>query len=387
MVIQGRQLPGQNPAYRPTDTFPPMVLKPFVNAVRGIVTFALTSCSPLSLPMVSPQTGSAPHIPVMLPEVLQTLAPMAGETIVDGTFGAGGYTQAILAQADCRVVAFDRDPSAVRRAREMAQSYGSRLSVIEQRFGNMAAALHELGVPSVDGIVLDIGVSSMQIDDASRGFSFLRDGPLDMRMSAQGVSAADIVNALSKEDLANVIFLLGEERRSRAIAGSIVEQRKDNPLRTTFDLVRAVERVTGHQRATDKIHPATRTFQALRIFANAELEELSAVLHAAEELLVPGGRLVVVTFHSLEDRVVKRFLALRSGKRAGASRHLPDTKDDIEPSFQIDGKPHLEASSSEIAVNPRSRSATLRHAVRTTAPAWPATSVDLGVPLLPARPR
>ena len=214
----------------------------------------------------------------------------------------------------------------------------------------------------------------------SRGFSFLRDGPLDMRMSGSGMSAADVVNALSKDDLANVIFLLGEERRSRAIAGAIVAQRVNAPLRTTFDLVRAVERVTGPQRGKDKAHPATRTFQALRIHVNAELEELATALHEAERLLVPGGRLVVVTFHSLEDRIVKRFLTQRSGRAASGSRHIPETSSGPAPSFELLFNGHRDASAREISINPRARSAKLRAARRTHAPAWPASFAELGVP-------
>ena len=321
----------------------------------------------------------------MLPEVLRSLAPIAGEVYVDGTFGAGGYTSSILEAADCRVIAFDRDPSAIARGQQLASKHDGRLTLIEDRFSNMPDALGELGVERVNGIVLDIGVSSMQIDEAERGFSFLRDGPLDMRMSGHGISAADVVNALSQEHLANVIFVLGEERRSRAIAGAIVKQRIDTPLKTTFDLVRAVERVTGRQRATDKVHPATRTFQALRIYVNAELEELSAVLHDAEHLLVPGGRLVVVTFHSLEDRIVKRFFTQRSGKTAGPSRHLPDAPQGLAPTFEIIGKPHLEASEDEVSSNPRARSAKLRSALRTSAPEWPASEREVVAPVISRR--
>jgi 16S rRNA (cytosine1402-N4)-methyltransferase len=304
----------------------------------------------------------------MLAEVLAALQPAAGETYVDGTFGAGGYTSAILEAAECQVVALDRDPAAIAGGEGLKQRFGDRLRLALANFSAMGEVCRRFGITSVDGVVLDIGVSSMQIDEAARGFSFLRDGPLDMRMSGQGLSAAEVVNELSKDELANVIFLLGEERRSRAIAGAIVAQRAVAPLKTTFDLVRAVERATGPQRGKDKVHPATRTFQALRIHVNAELEELAKALHEAERLLVLGGRLVVVTFHSLEDRIVKRFLTERSGRAPSGSRHMPEQLAAGAPSFVLSFSGHRHANAEEIAANPRSRSAKLRAARRTDAP-------------------
>ena len=260
--------------------------------------------------MAAQENINPPHVPVMLPEVLSALAPRDGGLYVDGTFGAGGYSRAVLAAADCRVIAIDRDPSAIRAGQAAVSEFAPRLSLREGRFADMEALV---GEERVDGIVLDIGVSSMQIDEAERGFSFLRDGPLDMRMAQSGASAADVVNSLSQETLSNIIYVFGEEPRSRAIARAIVDARKLAPITTTHGLVKAIERATGKPRP-DKIHPATRTFQALRIHVNGELDELVAALHAAERLLREGGRLVVVTFHSLEDRIVKRFFASRAGK-------------------------------------------------------------------------
>jgi 16S rRNA (cytosine1402-N4)-methyltransferase len=319
--------------------------------------------------MIVPARGNARHKPVMLAEVLAALQPADGETYVDGTFGAGGYTSAILEAADCRVIALDRDPTAIAGGAALKTRFGERLRLVEANFSAMGEACRRFGITSVDGVVLDIGVSSMQIDEAARGFSFLRDGPLDMRMSGQGLSAAEVVNALSKDDLANVIFVFGEERRSRAIAGSIVAQRAVEPLKTTFDLVRAVERATGPQRGKDKVHPATRTFQALRIYVNAELDELPKALQEAEKLLVPGGRLVVVTFHSLEDRIVKRFLTERSGRKPAGSRHMPEQIAAGAPTFTLSFSGHKQANANETAANPRARSAKLRAARRTDAAA------------------
>jgi 16S rRNA (cytosine1402-N4)-methyltransferase len=321
-----------------------------------------------------------PHTPVLLAEVLDALLPADGETYIDGTFGAGGYTRAILSRADCRVIAFDRDPSAIRTGRAMQAQSGERLALIEDRFGAMGSQLGELGLSQVNGIVLDIGVSSMQLDDAERGFSFLRDGPLDMRMSGQGQSAADVVNSCKAEQLADIIFQYGEEKRSRRIAQSIAAARSNAPIVTTFGLVRAVEAATGPQRPGERVHPATRTFQALRIYVNAELDELADALHEAEVLLAENGRLVVVTFHSLEDRIVKRFLAARAGRTPSASRHAPQAAAERLPSFELLRKGHVEASDAEVAANPRARSAKLRAARRTSAPAWPRAFDDLGLP-------
>ncbi len=316
----------------------------------------------------------------MLDEVLKALGPRSGGIYVDGTFGAGGYTRAILEAAPCRVVALDRDPAAIAAGQVLATQYAGRLSLVEGRFGTMSSHLAGLGLEKVQGVVLDIGVSSMQLDEAARGFSFMRDGPLDMRMSQAGQSAADVVNNFTPELLAKVIFLFGEEPRSRAIAKAIVAQRLVAPIVTTIDLVKAVEKATGPQRAKDRVHPATRTFQALRIYVNAELEELVDALHEAEKILAVGGRLVVVTFHSLEDRIVKRFLAMRSGRTPEVSRHMPGTIEQALPSFELLFRGHVDPSSQEADLNPRSRSAKLRAATRTGAAAWPASHGDLGIP-------
>ena len=318
----------------------------------------------------------------MLDEVVAALAPKDGEIHVDGTFGGGGYTRAILAAAACRVVAIDRDPSAIAAGQALVQEQAGRLLLLSGRFGDMERLLADHGISTVDGVVLDVGVSSMQIDEAARGFSFLRDGPLDMRMAQAGPSAADAVNTLPQDVLADLIYIFGEEPRSRAIARAIVAARKEAPLVTTFDLVKAVERATGRQRAQDRTHPATRTFQALRIHVNGELDELVAALHAAERLLAPGGRLVVVTFHSLEDRIVKRFLAARSGKLPSSSRHLPDAAPGPEATFTLPFKGHQEPSAEECRVNPRARSAKLRAGVRTAAPSMPSMASEI-VPALP----
>ena len=320
-----------------------------------------------------------PHVPVMLPEVLRLLAPRDGETHVDGTFGAGGYSRAILEQAACKVVAIDRDPRAIRAGQAMVREFAGRLILVEGRFGDMPALLAALGRTTVDGVVLDIGVSSMQIDEAQRGFSFMRDGPLDMRMGEAGLTAADAVNTLSADDLSRIIRIFGEEPRARAIARAIVAARGEAPIVTTAALVRAVERVTGRQRPQDRIHPATRTFQALRIHVNGELDELVAALHAAEQVLTPGGRLVVVTFHSLEDRIVKRFFTSRAGKLPAASRHQPELAKAPDPSFELAFKGHLAAAEAEASRNPRARSAKLRVGLRTLAPAMPSIAGEIAI--------
>ena len=325
-----------------------------------------------------PEGPPARHIPVLLDEVLAALAPQDGDVIVDGTFGAGGYTSAILGAANCKVIAIDRDPTAIAAGQNLVAEFGGRLHLAQGRFSEMEAIAGE----NVDGVVLDIGVSSMQIDEAERGFSFMRDGPLDMRMSLAGPSAADYVNKLQQEQLADLIFVLGEEHKSRAIARSIVKARGETPLATTFDLVKAVERATGPQRAKDRTHPATRTFQALRIHVNGELDELVEALFAAERMLKPGGRLVVVTFHSLEDRIVKRFLATRSGNVPSTSRHAPGIDVRPDPTFVLQRKGHVDASEAEMLDNPRARSAKLRAGVRTAARAMKADAAELGVPTL-----
>jgi 16S rRNA (cytosine1402-N4)-methyltransferase len=326
----------------------------------------------------SPITA-APHVPVMLAEVLEALAPHDDGIYVDGTFGAGGYTRAILDAANCNVIAIDRDPSAIRSGQGLVVHYGGRLTLLEGRFGDLQDLLQGTGITQADGIVLDIGVSSMQLDQAVRGFSFMRDGPLDMRMASSGPSAADIVNTLPPETLANIIYVFGEEPRSRAIAKAIVNARAEAPITTTFELVKAVERATGRQRPQDRTHPATRTFQALRIHVNAELDELVEALHAAERILKPGGRLVVVTFHSLEDRIVKRFFASRGGKLPSSSRHVPDVAQGPQSSFELPFKGHIGASDEEAARNPRARSAKLRAGIRTSAPPMPSIAAEIGL--------
>ena len=320
------------------------------------------------------------HVPVMLAEVLAALKPVPSDIYVDGTFGAGGYARGILDAAECRVVGIDRDPNAIVAGQELVSKYAGRLSLVEGRFGAMGEHLASLGLTKVQGVVLDVGVSSMQLDEAGRGFSFMREGPLDMRMSQSGQSAADVVNTATAEILAKIIFLFGEEPRSRAIAKAILAERAITPIVTTLDLVRAVEKATGPQRAKDRTHPATRTFQALRIYVNAELDELVDALHEAEKILDVGGRLVVVSFHSLEDRIVKRFLAMRSGKTPEVSRHMPGTVQQSPPSFELLFKGHLDPTSAEANSNARARSAKLRAAQRTAAPAWPDSRHELGIP-------
>ncbi len=310
--------------------------------------------------------AAAPHIPVLLDEVIEALAIAPGETHVDGTFGAGGYSKAILEKGAARVIAFDRDPDAIRRGETMAASNGGRLTLVPERFSRMRQALARHGVDRVDGVTLDIGVSSMQLDEADRGFSFQGDGPLDMRMSKEGRSAADFVNQADEAEIADVIFHYGEERQSRRIARSIVAAR---PIERTAQLAEIVRKAAGHRPGMKK-DPATRTFQAIRIHINEELSELEGGLAAAEQVLAPGGRLAVVTFHSLEDRIVKRFLKDRSGDRPAGSRHLPVANEKgPQATFDSVAKP-VKAGEAETAVNPRARSATLRSARRTNAPAW-----------------
>jgi 16S rRNA (cytosine1402-N4)-methyltransferase len=310
---------------------------------------------------------AARHRPVMLDEVLAALEPTAGEMHVDGTFGAGGYSRGILDAADCKVIAIDQDPNAIRDGQDVVAACGGRLSLLHGRFSEMEDFVSE---GAVQGVVLDIGVSSMQLDEATRGFSFMRDGPLDMRMAQAGESAADVVRTRSAEDLANIIFEFGEESRSRAIGRAIVKAREEAAITTTRGLVAAIERATGPHRPHIKTHPATKTFQALRIYVNRELDELTQGLDAAERILAEGGRLVVVTFHSLEDRIVKRFFAERSGNLPSPSRHAPQAQSAQAPSFELFFKGHIAPSEAEIAINPRARSAKLRAGRRTSAPAF-----------------
>ncbi len=308
---------------------------------------------------------SAPHIPVMMNEVLESLDPTDGQTYVDGTFGRGGYSKAILDAADCRVEAIDRDPQAIEVGKLMEDQYKGRFMIHQGCFGDLDRLVN---IDSCDGVVLDIGVSSPQLDEASRGFSFQKDGPLDMRMSQEGPTAAEVVNTKDESDLADIIYIYGEERKSRRVARSIVQEREANgPLETTFQLADAVRRAVRKDRSG--IDPATRTFQALRLYVNDELNELERGLRAAERLLAPEGRLVVVSFHSLEDRIVKTFLNNRCCTHARGSRHLPSVELPMQPTFHFRHKKPVTARESEVAVNPRSRSAKLRWAIRTDAPA------------------
>lgn len=309
--------------------------------------------------------SAAPHVPVLLDEVIAGLSPKAGEIHVDGTFGAGGYTKAIL-DTGARVIAFDRDPDAIREGCSLADESGGRLTLVPERFSRMGEALAERGIEAVDGVTLDIGVSSMQLDRPERGFSFQADGPLDMRMSQEGQSAADFLNEASEETIADVLYHYGEEPKSRRVARAIVAAR---PIERTGQLAEVVRKALGHHPGMKK-DPATRTFQAIRIYLNEELQELEGGLEAAELVLRSGGRLAVVTFHSLEDRVVKRFLRERSGAVPAASRHLPvQTDHGPAPSFEAVAKP-VRAGEAELRSNPRARSATLRVARRTSASPW-----------------
>lgn len=328
--------------------------------------------------------GPARHIPVMLPEVVAALAPADNEFYIDGTFGAGGYTRAILEAADCRVVAIDRDPEAIAAGQDMVEEFAGRLTLMQGTFSDMLTLVEKSGFPQVHGVTLDIGVSSMQIDTPERGFSFQHDGPLDMRMASTGPSAADVVNQFDESDLADIIFVLGEERRSRAIARAIAAARKNAPISRTGELAELVSRALGGRRGA-KRHPATKTFQALRAFVNRELEELIKALYAAEAVLCEGGRLVVVAFHSLEDRIVKRFLANAGNTLPAPSRHMPvltetESVATFNPLFRGSHAPQDE----ETSVNPRARSARLRAAIRTDAPARALDLDKAGLPRLPA---
>lgn len=309
--------------------------------------------------------GLARHIPVMLREVLSQLSPKDGALYIDGTFGAGGYTRAILEAANCKVIGIDRDQSAIAAGASLVQEFSGRLTLVEDRFSRLDEVAHTLGHEHVDGIVLDVGVSSMQIDEFARGFSFRGEGPLDMRMEQSGVSAADVINRADERTLFRIISTLGEEKFARRIAHAIVEARKENPIETTGALAEIARRVVRGK--PGEIDPATRTFQALRIYVNDELHELSAALLAAERVLAPGGKLAVVSFHSLEDRLVKLFLAARSTAPA-VSRHQPAVR--VKPAtFKLLTKKPLAPSEQESNENPRARSAKLRSAERLDAPA------------------
>jgi len=313
--------------------------------------------------MISTGANTAPHVPVLVSEVIDGLALREGDTVVDGTFGAGGYTRAMLGAGAGRVIGFDRDPDAIEEGRSLVPD--PRLTLVNERFSQMDRVLAERGIGKVDAIALDIGVSSMQLDRADRGFSFAADGPLDMRMSKSGRTAAEFLNAADEAEIARVLRDYGEEPRARAIARAIVAAR---PVERTAELAAIVRRAAGF-RPGQKTDPATRTFQAIRIHLNAELDELEAGLQAAERALKPGGRLAVVTFHSLEDRIVKHFFRERSGGMPAGSRHRPELTDARQPTFERVARP-VSPTERELAGNPRARSARLRSAVRTSAPAW-----------------
>lgn len=302
-------------------------------------------------------TEKTPHIPVLLNEVVESIAPKDGGVYVDGTFGAGGYTRAVLDAADCTVYAIDRDPDAIREGQKLVDAYKGRLHLLHGTFGEMVELVRGEGVDFVDGVMLDIGVSSMQIDRAERGFSFQKDGALDMRMSQNGLSAADVLNTFGERDIADIIYKYGEERFSRRIAAAVVEQRKTAPFKTTLEFADLIRRTVPHKR--EDIDPATRSFQALRIYVNDELGQLESGLSAAHDLLKAGGRMAIVSFHSLEDRIVKTFMQEKSGKTANPSRYMPVVEKQAATLKTITKKPIL-PTESETKFNPRARSARLR---------------------------
>jgi 16S rRNA (cytosine1402-N4)-methyltransferase len=311
---------------------------------------------------------TSPHAPVLLAEVMEALAPRAGDVIIDATFGAGGYTRAILATG-ATVIALDRDPTVQPHAEAVANDYPGKFRLVRTPFSGLAEAFADSGEARLDGVVFDIGVSSMQLDQAERGFSFMRDGPLDMRMGDEGETAADIVNGWDHGPMAHIFKLYGDERQSGRVATAILRRRAERPFERTLDLAEVVEKALGGRRGAP-IHPATRVFQALRIAVNDELGQLRQGLEAAEAALSPGGRLAVVTFHSLEDRIVKAFLTERTGNAPGGSRHAPVAVETRKPSFILSFKGTREAGDAERADNPRARSAKLRAAVRTEAAPW-----------------
>ena len=319
-------------------------------------------------------TPSAPHTPVLLRPLLAAVAPVTGRWL-DGTFGAGGYTRGLLDAGADQVIAVDRDPLAFEMAKSWAADYGDRIIMQQGVFSKMDEYAQDL-----DGVVLDLGVSSMQLDLAERGFSFMRDGPLDMRMSQQGPSAADIVNEAEEETIANILFQYGEERASRRIAKAIVRAREEAPITTTLQLAGLVEGCLPRSKPGQS-HPATRSFQALRIAVNNEYGELFEGLMAAERVLKPGGQLAVVTFHSVEDRMVKRFLTARAGTGGNANRFAPEMETEA-PQFIVKKRKAIGPDAQELEENPRSRSAKLRVAIRTDAPAGPVDAKSLGMPVV-----
>ena len=317
-------------------------------------------------------TDQAPHIPVLIRPLIAAASPITGHWL-DGTFGAGGYTRALLEAGAEKVTAVDRDPLAFELAADWIAEYGDRIECVQTVFSRMDEVASDL-----DGVVLDLGVSSMQLDRADRGFSFMKVGPLDMRMSQEGVSAADLVNTASAEELANILFTYGEERASRRIAKNIVRAREERPFETTLQLAEVIENSLPRAKPGQS-HPATRSFQALRIAVNNEYDELYQGLMAAERALKPGGKLAVVTFHSVEDRMVKRFLTARSGRQANANRYAPETEQ-APAQFTVKSRKAIGPDAAELAANPRSRSAKLRVAVRTDAPAGVIDAKSIGMP-------
>ena len=330
------------------------------------------------MPSGDPSLGRAPHVPVLLRPLLAAVAPVTGVWL-DGTFGAGGYARGLLAAGATAVIGIDRDPAALRMAGDWQGEYGARLTLVHGTFSNLADHA------PLDGIVLDLGVSSMQLDQPERGFSFQKDGPLDMRMSQDGPTAADLVNGADEETLANIIYAFGEDHASRRIAAAIVRARAAAPILTTLRLSDTIASVLPRPKPGQS-HPATRAFQAIRIAVNTEFAELAAGLAAAESALRPGGALAVVTFHSLEDRIVKRFFQLRSGAEANTNRYAPERAEDA-PRFALKTKRAVTADDAELADNPRARSAKLRVGFRTAAPAGRADDAALGVPALPEKLR
>ena len=322
--------------------------------------------------------GPVRHVPVMLNEVLACLSPAEGRKFIDGTFGAGGYSAAILEKGSS-VLAIDRDPNAIRDGAEMVAKYNGRLILKQGEFSDMDEIARGSGFDPVDGVVLDIGVSSMQLDQSDRGFSFQKDGPLDMRMSQEGVSAADVVNNANQSDLTRIIGLLGEEKKASFVSREIVTARQEAPIKTTLQLAGIVEKAI-RRKPQDRIHPATRTFQALRIFVNQELQQLASALFAAERLLKTGGRLVVVSFHSLEDRIVKLFFRDRCGGEQG-SRHLPSVEK-RKATFELESPALLKAGTAEAEANPRARSAKLRWGKRIDAASLAPDMTIFGLPNL-----
>lgn len=311
--------------------------------------------------------GPARHVPVLREEVLNVLGPREGGLYLDATFGAGGYSEALLEKRSTRVLAIDRDPMAIEGGADLVRRAAGRLCLVEAHFAELEHVARRLGFGDFDGVVLDVGVSSMQIDDPERGFSFQKDGPLDMRMDRRGPSAADLVNTAEEKTLADILFWFGEERAARKIARAIVAARASAPFLSTASLAALIARVAPAK--PGEIHPATRSFQALRIAVNDELGELVEALAGAESVLKEGGRLAVVTFHSLEDRLVKQFLAARSGRGQARSRLLPGEPSMPDPTFTLEGRQPIGPTAAEIAANPRARSAKLRYARRTQAPA------------------